>query len=275
MQLKFMVLREEAKSKKFKEPITIKENGLVDKFVKSLPFKLTKAQNNAFNEILSDLSSTEPMQRLLQGDVGSGKTVVACMTLLAVVENGYQGALMAPTEILAEQHYRNFINWLTPLGLHVGLFTGKLGAKTKRLMNADLSSGQTHIAIGTHALIQNGVKFNNLGAVVVDEQHRFGVKQRKELLEKGQNPQMLTMTATPIPRTLALSVHGDLDLTVIDELPAGRLPIITTFTSGAMRKNAYELIKNEIVKGNKAYILFPLIDESETLSAKARPISLR
>ncbi len=269
MQLKFMVLREEAKRKKFKEPITIKENGLVDRFVKSLPFKLTNAQNNAFNEILSDLSSTEPMQRLLQGDVGSGKTVVACMTLLAVVENGYQGALMAPTEILAEQHYRNFINWLTPLGLHVGLFTGKLGAKTKRIMNEDLINGQTHIAIGTHALIQSGVEFNNLGAVVVDEQHRFGVKQRKELLEKGQNPQMLTMTATPIPRTLALSVHGDLDLTVIDELPAGRLPIITTFTSGAMRKNAYELIRNEIAKGNKAYIVFPLIDESETLSAKA------
>jgi len=270
LQLKFILIREQVRKTISTEKINIKPNGLVDKFVKSLPFKLTEGQNKAFNEILSDLNSTEPMQRLLQGDVGSGKTVVACMMLLAAVENGYQGAIMAPTEILATQHYKNFVEWLTPLGLHVGLFVGKHGAKIRREMQTNLANGQTHIAIGTHALIQDGVEFKNLGAVVVDEQHRFGVKQRKELAQKGVNPQLLTMTATPIPRTLALSVHGDLDVTTIDELPKGRKPIITTFISGStMRKEAYNLIRKEIKKGNRAYIVFPLIDESETLSAKA------
>ena len=216
------------------------------------------------------MQSDEPMQRLLQGDVGSGKTVVACMMLLAAVENGYQGAIMAPTEILATQHYKNFVEWLTPLGLQVGLFVGKNGAKVRREMQTNLANGQTHIAVGTHALIQDAVEFKNLGAVVVDEQHRFGVKQRKELSQKGTNPQLLTMTATPIPRTLALSVHGDLDVTTINELPKGRKPVITTLISGSsMRKKAYELIREEVKKGNRAYIVFPLIDESETLSAKA------
>ncbi len=270
LQLKFMLIREQVRKTIKTEKINIKPGGLVDKFVKSLPFKLTEGQNKAFNEILNDLNSTEPMQRLLQGDVGSGKTVVACMMLLAAVENGYQGAIMAPTEILATQHYKNFTEWLVPLGLHVGLFVGKHGVKIRREMQTNLANGQTHIAVGTHALIQDGVEFNNLGAVVVDEQHRFGVKQRKELAQKGTNPQLLTMTATPIPRTLALSVHGDLDVTTIDELPKGRKPIITTQISGSsMRKQAYELIRNEVKKGHRAYIVFPLIDESESLSAKA------
>jgi len=270
LQLKFMLIREQVRKNIITNKINIKPNGLVDNFVKSLPFKLTEGQNKAFNEILSDLNSTEPMQRLLQGDVGSGKTVVACMMLLAAVENGYQGAIMAPTEILATQHYKNFVEWLTPLGLHVGLFVGKHGAKIRREMQTNLANGQTHIAIGTHALIQDAVEFKNLGAVVVDEQHRFGVKQRKELAQKGSSPQLLTMTATPIPRTLALSVHGDLDVTVIDELPKGRKPVLTSLISGStMRNDAYKLIREEVKKGNRAYIVFPLIDESETLSAKA------
>lgn len=207
------------------------------------------------------------MARLLQGDVGSGKTVVACIMLLAGVENGYQGALMAPTEILAQQHYNNLVSWLTPLGLSVGLFLGSQKKKEREKFQTDLRNGQTHIAVGTHALIQDTIDFNNLGAIVVDEQHRFGVKQRNVLKKKSQNPQMLTMTATPIPRTLALTVHGDLDLTIIDELPKGRLPIKTSLTSS--HKSVYELIEREVEAGRQAYVVYPLIDESETLSAKA------
>ncbi len=245
-----------------------KTGGLVDKYIKSLPFELTGAQISAVNEILHDLSQKEPMQRLLQGDVGSGKTVVACIMLLAAVENGFQGAIMAPTEILALQHYKNFIEWLTPLNISVGLFLGKLGAKTRREMQTGLKNGQINIAVGTHALIQDEVEFNNLGAVVVDEQHRFGVKQRSNLLNKSVSPQMLTMTATPIPRTLALTCHGDLDVTVMKELPKGRKPIITKIVTRAQMSAAYDLIEAEILKGHQAYIVFPLIDESEAISAK-------
>ena len=245
-----------------------KEGGLVDKYIKSLPFELTSAQISAVNEILHDLGQKEPMQRLLQGDVGSGKTVVACIMLLAAVENGYQGAIMAPTEILALQHYKNFIEWLTPLNISIGLFLGKLGAKSRREMQTGLKNGQINIAVGTHALIQDGVEFNNLGAVVVDEQHRFGVKQRANLLNKSTSPQMLTMTATPIPRTLALTCHGDLDVTVMKELPKGRKPIITKIVTKSQMSAAYDLIEAEILKGHQAYIVFPLIDESETISAK-------
>jgi ATP-dependent DNA helicase RecG len=272
VQLRFALMREQTKRSKNGLEIKIKENGFVERFVKSLPFKLTKAQNNSFNEILTDLNSPEPMQRLLQGDVGSGKTVVACMTILAGIENGYQSTLMAPTEILAEQHYRNFAEWLTPFGLSVGLFVGKHTAKIKKELRQSLKNGQFNLAIGTHALIQDDIEFNNLGIVVIDEQHKFGVKQRAILRSKGLSPEMLTMTATPIPRTLALSVHGDLDLTTIDELPTGRKPIKTALSSGRERKKAYDLIRKEVEIGNKAYIVFPLIEESETLSAKAATI---
>lgn len=175
---------------------------------------------------------------------------------------------MAPTEILATQHYKNFIEWLTPLNLSIGLFLGKNTSKLRREMNMSLKNGQTHIAVGTHALIQDGVEFNNLGAVVVDEQHRFGVKQRSKLLLKGKAPQMLTMTATPIPRTLALTVHGDLDVTTIDELPKGRLPVKTTLSGAVGRKEAYSLIREQVLYGHQAYIVYPLIDESEAISAK-------
>lgn len=270
IQLKLARLREENRKNNNAIPLGINEKGLVKKFIKNLPFELTNAQKNAANDILKDLNSAEPMQRLLQGDVGSGKTVVAAIMLLAAVENGYQGAIMAPTEILAQQHYNNLIQWLTPMGLSVGLFLGSNSKKIRTKIEKDLKNGQTHIAIGTHALIQENVEFGNLGAIVIDEQHRFGVKQRTVLKNKAQNPQMLTMTATPIPRTLALTVHGDLDLTIIDELPKGRKPIKTVLVT--QQKQAHSLIKEEIEKGHQAYIVYPLIEESETLSAKAATI---
>jgi ATP-dependent DNA helicase RecG len=210
------------------------------------------------------------MARLLQGDVGSGKTVVATIMLLAGVENGYQGAFMAPTEILAQQHYNNLQKWLAPMGVTVGLFLGSQGKRIREKFRTDLRNGQMNIAVGTHALIQDDVDFYNLGAIVVDEQHRFGVKQRNVLKKKSLNPQMLTMTATPIPRTLALTVHGDLDLTIIDELPKGRKPIITSLVTS--HKSVYELIKSEVKAGRQAYVVYPLIEESETLSAKAATI---
>ena len=270
IQLKLVRLREENTEKHSSLALKIKEKGLVHKFINSLPFELTGGQKRAVNEILNDLNSDKPMARLLQGDVGSGKTVVAAIMLLAGVENGYQGALMAPTEILAQQHYNNLINWLTPLGLSVGLFLGSQTKKTREKFQTDLLNGQTNIAVGTHALIQDNIEFNNLGAIVVDEQHRFGVRQRNILKKKSQNPQMLTMTATPIPRTLALTVHGDLDLTVIDELPKGRLPIKTSLVTS--HRGVYDLIKREIEAGRQAYVVYPLIEESETLSAKAATI---
>lgn len=269
VQLKMVRLREENRHSSALA-LKIKQDGLVQKFINSLPFELTGGQKKAVNEILNDLNSEHPMQRLLQGDVGSGKTVVACIMLLAGVENGYQGAIMAPTEILAQQHYNNMINWLTPLGLSAGLFLGSHGKKLRSKFETDLKNGQMNIAVGTHALIQENVQFNNLGAIVVDEQHRFGVKQRNVLKKKSQNPQMLTMTATPIPRTLALTVHGDLDITVIDEMPKGRLPIKTSLVSS--RKSTYDLIKREVQAGRQAYVVYPLIEESETLSAKAATI---
>ena len=272
LQLQLALTRETNSHRIKSIPLKIKEDGLVKKFIKSLPFELTGAQKKALNEILADIASDMPMQRLLQGDVGSGKTVVACAMLLSAIENGYQGALMAPTEILAQQHFNNFIQWLTPMGLSLGLFTGTNPAKVRKKLETDLKNGQLDIAIGTHALIQNNIEFKNLGAIVIDEQHRFGVKQRLELMKKGNNAQMLTMTATPIPRTLALTTHGDLDFSIIDEMPKDRKPIITSIAKGIQRKKAYELIRQQIAEGHQAYVVYPLIDESETLSAKAATI---
>ena len=270
VQLKLIRLREMTSKNTSSYALKVHTDGLVQQFIKSLPFELTSGQKQAVNEILNDMDSGSPMQRLLQGDVGSGKTVVATIMLLAAIENGYQGALMAPTEILAQQHYNNLIQWLTPMGLSVGLFLGSHGKRVRQKFETDLKNGQTHIAVGTHALIQENVEFNNLGAIVVDEQHRFGVKQRNVLKKKSQNPQILTMTATPIPRTLALTVHGDLDLTVINELPKGRKPIKTSLTGS--HKAVWDLIRREVEEGRQAYVVYPLIDESETLSAKAATI---
>ena len=270
IQLKLIRLRETTAKNTTSYALQVHKDGLVQKFINALPFELTSGQKQAINEILQDMNSDAPMQRLLQGDVGSGKTVVATIMLLAAIENGYQGALMAPTEILAQQHYNNLVQWLTPMGLSVGLFLGSHGKRIRQKFETDLKNGQTHIAVGTHALIQENVEFNNLGAIVVDEQHRFGVKQRNILKKKSQNPQILTMTATPIPRTLALTVHGDLDLTVINELPKGRKPIKTILTGS--HKQVWDLIKKEVESGRQAYVVYPLIDESETLSAKAATI---
>ncbi len=288
LQLKFMQLREEYKRKA--KSITLNVMGsetLVDEFTKSLPFDLTQAQWNVYyNEILIDLSRPNPMHRLLQGDVGSGKTVVAFMALLTVVANGYQGAVMVPTEILAEQHYRKFQEWVNnmqeSLRIKIGLLIGRLKVGEKRDTMQRLANGEIDIVVGTHALIQEKVQFKNLGLIVVDEQHRFGVKQRELLARKAltehlgedELPQVekLFMTATPIPRTLALTMHGDLDMSEIDEMPAGRIPIITRVIGGqhgVKKSDVYKLIADEVAKGNKAYIVFPLIDESETLSAKA------
>lgn len=270
VQLKLIRLRENTAKNTSSYALKVHKDGLVQQFIKNLPFELTSGQKQAVKEILQDMDSDTPMQRLLQGDVGSGKTVVATIMLLAAIENGYQGALMAPTEILAQQHYNNLIQWLTPMGLSVGLFLGSHGKKVRQKFETDLKNGQTNIAVGTHALIQENVQFSNLGAIVVDEQHRFGVKQRNVLKKKSQNPQILTMTATPIPRTLALTVHGDLDLTVINELPKGRKPIKTSLTGS--HKAVWDLIEREVNDGRQAYIVYPLIDESETLSAKAATI---
>ncbi len=268
LQMKLGLMRQDySKNKTMK--ISISDDGLVKKFINSLPFTLTDAQYSAINEILNDINADKPMQRLLQGDVGSGKTVVATCMLLAAVENGYQSAIMAPTEILAQQHFNNLISWLTPLGVNVALFTSSNGKRLRNKIETDLRNGQVNIAVGTQALLQDNINFNKLGAIVIDEQHRFGVKQRNALKVKAEVPQTLTMTATPIPRTLALTVHGDLDLTVIDELPKGRKPIKTALLSEGKIRQAYNLIRQQVELGHQAYIVFPLIDESETLSAKA------
>ena len=270
IQLKLALIREKNRHDNKAVPLQIKKDGLVNKFITGLPFELTKAQKKAVDEILKDMNSEEPMNRLLQGDVGSGKTVVACIMLLAAIENGYQASIMAPTEILAQQHYNNFVNWLTPLGISIGLFIGSIPKKQRQISEVALRNGQIDIAVGTQALIQDNIEFANLGAIVIDEQHRFGVKQRLTLRKKAQNPQILTMTATPIPRTLAITMNGDLDLTIIDELPKGRKPIITKM--GVPKKQIYSLIRNEINAGHQAYVVYPLIDESETLSAKAATV---
>lgn len=253
------------------EALSIQSEGavLIEQFRAQLPFKLTGAQERVFTEISRDLASEHPMHRLVQGDVGSGKTVVAALSSLIAIQNGYQVAVMAPTEILAEQHYRQFQRWMTPLGLRCALLLGKQGAKERRQIHQELSSGQIHVAIGTHALIQDEVEFQKLGFVVIDEQHRFGVKQRARLKAKGANPELLTMTATPIPRTLALTLHGDLDVSEIDELPPGRKPIKTELIGASGKKELFNKIKEQIMLGRQIYIVFPLIEESETVSAKA------
>ena len=238
-------------------------------FEAALPFRFTNAQRRAIRELLADMRKTKAMCRLLQGDVGSGKTAVAAAALLASAANGMQGALLAPTEILAEQHYRGLSTLLAPFGLKVALLSGSQRSKERTAALAALASGEAAIAIGTHALLQEGVDFQRLGLVIVDEQHRFGVAQRDALRQKGHNPHMLVMTATPIPRTLALTLYGDLDVSVLDELPAGRQPIVTRWRSGAQRQEAYRLVAEEVEAGRQAYIICPLVEESETLEAKS------
>ncbi len=238
---------------------------LTEKLLSALPFRLTKAQERVFNDILHDMQSPHPMNRLIQGDVGSGKTIVALMAMLVAVECGYQAALMAPTEILAEQHYITMHRLVEDLGLTVHLLTGS----TKQKDLSSISAGAADIIIGTHALIQEGVTFRNLGCIVIDEQHRFGVLQRASLRKKGLRPDTLIMTATPIPRTLALTLYGDLDYSVIDELPPGRKPVHTR-TAGENQKDAvYAAIAENIGKGGQVYVVYPVIEESEESGLKA------
>jgi len=238
-------------------------------FEATLPFRFTAAQRRVLEEILADLARPQPMCRLLQGDVGSGKTVVAAAALLAVAINGYQGVLMAPTEILAEQHAHTISRLLEPFGVRTTLLTGGLRATAKQQARHAVESGTAAVVIGTHALIQDDVTFQRLGLVIVDEQHRFGVAQRDALRQKGYHPHMLVMTATPIPRTLALTLYGDLDISVIDELPTGRQRIITRWRTGTHRQEAYDLVATEVSKGHQAFVICPLIEESETLEVRA------
>ncbi len=244
---------------------------LVKKFYDLLPFRLTKAQQRVIEEIMDDLQKPEAMNRLVQGDVGSGKTVVAVVAMLAAIQGGYQAALMAPTEVLAEQHYKKLVGWLNLLHLPVELLTGSTKAAKRRQIHAKLATGELPVLVGTHALIQDGVNFHRLGLIVIDEQHRFGVQQRARLQEKGilGAPHVLTMTATPIPRTLALTLHGDLDVSQIDELPPGRQAIETTVLSGKDRDHALDLIRREVAQGRQAYVVLPLIEESEKLDLKS------
>ena len=237
-----------------------------------LPFELTGAQRRVIREIAADMSRPICMNRLLQGDVGSGKTVVALAAMLIAVKNGYQAALMAPTEILAEQHYLGISRLLGEddlMGIRVDLLTGSLRSRHRREVNERIASGQTQIIIGTHALIQEGVEFRKLGLAIIDEQHRFGVMQRAALMEKGLSPDILVMTATPIPRTLTLTVYGDLDVSIIDELPPGRKPIKTHWKQIGERKRVYSALRTLIDQGRQAYVVCPLIEESDKLQVQA------
>ena len=264
------------KKKRFEESMVgikhvVKENKL-DQFFKLLPFKLTTDQNNVIKEIYEDMANSRPMSRLLQGEVGSGKTVVALAALLTTVSCGYQGAIMAPTEVLANQHFLKMKEILDKLGVKSVSLTGSIPAKKREELQEGICNGDTDIIIGTHALIQEGVEFNNLGLVVVDEQHRFGVEQRMKLKEKGVYPDVLIMTATPIPRTLSLTLYGDLDISIIKERPGGRdlSEYVETYVcNNRHRKRAYEKIRSEVKKGRQAYIICPLIEESDKLEAKA------
>ena len=238
------------------------------KLIKKLPYELTAGQKKAWDEIKEDVASGNIMNRLIQGDVGSGKTIIAILVLLLAVSSGYQGAIMVPTEVLAKQHYESFTELLEEFGIRIGLLIGSLTASAKKKVYAELESGEIDIVIGTHALIQEGVKFNNLAVVVTDEQHRFGVRQREAFSEKGNEPHMLVMSATPIPRTLAIILYGDLDVSVIDVLPAGRLPIKNCVVGTNYRTQAYTFMQKEIDAGHQVYVICPMVEESENMEAE-------
>ena len=243
---------------------------LVKKYLSSLSFELTKAQKRAITEIYTELNSGKIVNRLIQGDVGSGKTVVSMVLLLYMIENSYQGALMAPTEILATQHYLSVKEKFENLGINVALLTGSFSGKKKKSILENIENGTIDIVIGTHALIEENVVFKNLGMIIIDEQHRFGVNQRKALRDKGVLANLIVMSATPIPRSLALSIYGDLDVSVIDSLPPGRKPIKTKWISSDSEIfTMYNFIEKQLIKGRQAYFIAPLIEESEKLSAKS------
>jgi len=242
---------------------------LVQRLRSALPFSLTAAQERVWSEIRQDMAAPHPMHRLLQGDVGSGKTIVAALAVLTAIEAGHQAAVMAPTEILAEQHYGTFRRLLEPLGLEVALLTSALKPKERSVRRAALAAGEIACAIGTHALVQERVAFKDLGLAVVDEQHRFGVHQRARLRGKGERPDLLVMTATPIPRTLALTLYGDLDVSVLDELPPGRPPVVTVARTDSKRAEIYTFLRDHIAAGRQVYVVYPLVEESEAVDLKA------
>ncbi|MDE0151015.1 MAG: ATP-dependent DNA helicase RecG [Bdellovibrionales bacterium] len=255
------------KKLKFKQKTSIPlkcEETLNNQMIKNLPFELTSAQKKVFNEIKEDLEKPYPMHRLIQGDVGSGKTLVALQSALHAIESGTQCALMVPTEILAEQHFKQAKKRLKDLPINISLLTSKI--KNKKEILQSIKTGKTNLCIGTHALIQESVNFQKLGLVIIDEQHRFGVEQRRELEQKGIKPHCLVMTATPIPRTLSMTAYGDLDISIIDEMPKGRKPIITRKTK--KRKEVFTFLEQEVLKGRQAYVVYPLVEESEKIDLK-------
>lgn len=242
---------------------------LVAGFLEQLPFKLTGDQNRAFQDIANDMEAERPMRRLLQGDVGSGKTVVGALALLKVVENGYQGALMAPTEILAQQHYESLQELMKPEDIRMALLTGSTKNAERQAIYEGLATGTIDIVIGTHALIQEAVQFKKLALVIVDEQHRFGVEQRATLQRKGVHPHMLVMTATPIPRTMTLSIYGDLEVSLIKEMPPGRKPVLTYAVDSSYKERLYAFFEKEMTAGHQVYVVCPLVEESEKLDLVA------
>ncbi|MBM3260722.1 MAG: ATP-dependent DNA helicase RecG [Candidatus Sericytochromatia bacterium] len=270
MQLALAVRRARFKQQEASVVIRARAGGKLEQMLARLPFTLTPAQQRVLEEIRADLASPEPMNRLVQGDVGAGKTVVALLAMLAVVDAGKQAVLMAPTEILAEQHHQSFCRLLEPLGVPVVLLLGKQGAADRRHMKSLLASGAAPLAVGTHALIQGDVAFQDLGLVVIDEQHRFGVHQRSALVAKGRQVELLTMTATPIPRTLTMTMHGDLDCSVLDMLPPGRKPIVTRWLRGrGARREALDMVRAQVAEGRQAYIVFPMVDASEKMDLRS------
>ncbi len=244
-------------------------NALIRPLLERLPFELTGAQAAALREISADMTSERRMNRMLQGDVGAGKTLVALFAMLVAVEAGWQAAMMAPTEILAEQHARKLRQLVEPLGVRVALLTGRLKTAARREVGSEIASGAAHLVVGTHALIQEGVDFARLGLAVVDEQHRFGVKQRMALAEREPSPDLLLMSATPIPRSLAMTLYGDLDLSVLDELPPGRQPIQTFLRGPAGRDDVYGFVRRELEAGRQGYVVYPLVDVSDKVDLRA------
>jgi ATP-dependent DNA helicase RecG len=242
---------------------------LTTRLRESLPFQLTGAQVRAVREIVADMTSENRMQRMLQGDVGSGKTVVALFAALLAIENGYQAAIMAPTELLAEQHLRTMTTLLAPLGIAPILLTGSVPARARKEISYRLASGEPVLVVGTNALVQDATVFGRLGFAAIDEQHRFGVEQRKQLGAKGESPDVLVMSATPIPRSLALTLYGDLDLSILDERPPGRQPITTGLRRESGRERVLQFVDRQIEQGRQAYIVYPVIDESEKLDLRA------
>jgi len=266
LQLSLAILRQEATGSK--QGYAQINNELCKKLVSKLPFSLTNAQQRIIRELKRDMEATKPMQRLIQGDVGSGKTIIAAWALLRAVGSGYQGILMVPTEILARQHFESLNSLFEPLGVETILLTGSLPLKEKQDILGDIKNNKYNVIIGTHALFQDNVQFFNSSLVVIDEQHRFGVRQRAALESKGMNPDVLVMSATPIPRTLAMTLYGDLDISILDELPPGRKEVLTYCIKSQAKQKLYNLLNRQLKKGEQVYIVCPLVEESEKLDLK-------